>query len=465
MTEGDKKQKSIQNSTLMVVVVTNFTTLFAITSLNIAVPQIGLEFHASATSLTWVVISFIFVVALLPIPFGKIADIYGRALIYKLGMLLFCISSFFNIFAANMPVFLLLRVLQGIGAALIFATSIAVLAEVFPANKRGSVIGLSSTAVFLGQACGPSIGGIITRFFGWRALFVIISALNLYSLITAIVRLPKSSGSKTISRPNPSNMFLHIVSLGLFLFGLVTLSQRLWPVIIFAAGCVLLVIYVKYELRSDAPVIEMRLFSGNRVFGLSSLAALLNYAAIFAVSYLLSIYLQLVKGLGADLAGYIMISQPIVQTILAPIAGRLADRKQPATIACIGLACSAGALFMFSLLNEQAPIPYILAGTVLTGLGIGLFVSPNSAMIMGSVSKEDYGVAASVVSTARGIGQVIGMAMLTIITNATIGDVPIAEVSPALIVNNMHISFLIFSGICVAAIFISLKRRETILGQ
>jgi MFS family permease len=174
----------------------------------------------------------------------------------------------------------------------------------------------------------------------------------------------------------------------------------------------------------------------------------------------MSLYLQLGRGLSADIAGLILIVQPALQAALSPVAGRLSDKKPPATIASLGMACCAAALIMFVFLDKQTPIPYVIAGLLLTGFGIAFFSSPNSNVILGSVSNKDYGVASSMISTARTYGQVIGMAILTMIMHLVIGDKPVAEVGPSVLITDMRISYIVFAGICIAGVLISLRRRE-----
>ena len=460
MGENDRKQKSIRRAALAVAMITNFTSPFSATALNIAVPHIGAEFHASATSLSWIVLSFLMVTALLAIPFGRIADIRGRKNILRLGILLICVASFLNIFSPNMPVFYLFRVIQGVGAAMIFATNTAILVSAFPAERRGSVLGISVAAVFVGSASGPVIGGLITHTFGWRAIFIAISAFALIAFIMAMTRLPKENKPVTKAKINYSSIVFYTLSLGLLLCGLVTLSQNIWSYLILGAGIALIILFVRREARTEAPLIEVRLFSKNLDFSLANLAALFIFAAVFAVVYLMSLYLQLARGFTADVSGIILISQPVVQIVLSPIAGRLSDKRSPAAIATIGMACCAGALFMFAFMGGQTPLAYILAALLLTGFGVGLFSSPNANVVLGSVSKKDYSVATSVQSTARTVGQVFGMAVLTIIMNAVIGNVQIDHVAPTAIIRDTHISFLAFAAVCIVGIFISLRRRK-----
>ena len=461
MEETSKEQKKIQNATLAVALITNFSTPFAITALNIAVPHIGVEFNASTTSLTWVVLSFLLVTAILSIPFGRIADIHGRKKILISGIFIFCITSFLCIFSPNMAVFLLLRVLQGVGGAMIFATNIAILVDVFPAEKRGSVLGISVASVYVGGAAGPVIGGVITHAFGWRAIFIVITALILSALITAILRSPKTERLiETGEKLKASSFILFILSFGLFFYGVSTLMQNIWSYFIFAAGIVLIVFCVKYESGQKTPLFDVRLFKGNRLFSLSLLGAMFNYAAVFAVAYLMSLYLQLGRGMNADISGLILIFQPLLQAALSPVAGRLSDKKSPASIASIGMACCTASLVMFIFLDLNTSMAYIIAGLLLMGFGIAFFASPNSNVIYGSVGNKDYGVATSMISSARTFGQVIGMALLTLIMHIVMGVVPIADVQPSVLVQDMKVSYIVFAAICFVGVLISLQRRK-----
>ena len=461
MVEIDTKQKSLQTATLVVVLLTNLVAPFAIASMNIAAPHIGVEFDASATSLTWIILAYLLVTAIFSVPFGRLSDIKGRRKIFKIGLFLFFIASVFIIFAPNMAIFILLRIVQGIGSAMLFSTNLALLVDIFPAEKRGSVLGIAISCVYIGQSAGPVIGGFITHAFDWRAVFVLISVLALVSLVTTMARFPKGEiaidGNQKIKT---SSVILFVLSLGLLLYGIATLMQNIWSYFILAAGIILLLIYIRIEVRSDAPLLEVRLFRGNKAFSFALLAVVFNYSAVFSITYLVSLYLQLARGFTADISGLILICQPVVQAALSPVAGRLSDKKPPSALASFGMACCAAALFMFAFISEQTPIPYIIAGLLLTGLGIAFFSSPNVNVIMSSVSSKDYGVATSLNTFARTFGQVMGMALLSLIIHITIGDIPIAEVKPAALIYDMRVSFIVFAMICVAGVIVSLQRNR-----
>ncbi|MDR0843481.1 MAG: MFS transporter [Acidobacteriota bacterium] len=468
--ENSREMQKAQRATLLVSIVTNFVNPFAGTALTVAVPIIGSEFHSSATTLSWIVSAYMFCTVSLSVPFGRIADIRGRRRVLVTGILLFAVMTYLATLAQSMAVFIAFRVLMGIGSAMIFATNIPILIDVYPARMRGKVLGISVAAVYIGLACGPVIGGIVTHAFGWRTVLVLISVIALCAFLVAFVWLPKEAGRATGAatsssgarkKMGPASIALYIASMLLFMYGFTTFAQNVISYFILTAGIAVFFFYLRHESSADTPIVEVRVFRNNLNFLLSNLAALFNYAATFAVGYLLSLYLQLVKGWSPDQTGFILICQPLVQTIVSPFAGRLSDRKSPYMLASFGMGCCAVALLSFILVGSDTPLWHIVVGLAVVGFGFGVFSSPNVNAIMSSVEPRDFGVASSIQSTARSLEQVIGMALITISTNFIIGDMPIDETPKELIVRTMHVSFIVFALLCVVGIFISLNRKQT----
>jgi MFS family permease len=229
--------------------------------------------------------------------------------------------------------------------------------------------------------------------------------------------------------------------------------------VLVAVGATLLVVFVNAEKRAAGPIIEIRLFR-NVNFLLSNLAALFNYGATFALSYLLSIYLQMVKGYGADAAGLILITQPVMQAALSPLAGRLSDRYSPYRIASLGMGLCTVSLVSFAFIKADSPLWHILATLVLVGLGVALFSSPNTNAIMSCVRPGDYGVASSLTSTMRTMGQIVSMAIITMIMNMALGATPIDEAEESGLIFSMHTGFIIFACVCAVGVFVSLQRKS-----
>jgi MFS family permease len=408
----------------------------------------------------------------LSVPFGRIADIRGKRTMLIIGISFFAAFSYAVTLAHNMILFNILRLFMGAGAAMIFATSVPILIAAFPPEKRGRVIGVYVGAVYVGLASGPVVGGLITHHFGWRYVQFLIALFSLAAFVVALVKLPKDAGvthragqtdgalSEDAPRSvDPVSFILYAATILLFLYGFTTLGQNIISYFIIAAGVAMAPFYLKYEERSKAPVLDIRVFKRNTPFIFANIAALFNYAATFAVGYIFALYLQLVKGYSSDVAGMILITQPVIMAIVAPLSGRLSDKKSPFMLAAIGMGFCAAALFTFIFIGVDTPLWYLIAGLLLVGFGFGFFSSPNTNAIMSSVSPEDFGVASSIQSTARTMGQIIGMAIITIVTNIIIGNMQIADVSDEVFVLNMRVSYIIFAGLCVAGIFFSRKRK------
>jgi MFS family permease len=473
-----KEVKQARRAIFAAVLTANFLNPFAGTALNVAVPAIGEEFQSSATTLTWIVSAFMMSTVALSVPLGRIADLRGKRTMFILGVAVFAVTSFFVTLAHSMAVFNTFRVFMGAGSAMIYATSVPILIQAYPPERRGGVIGTYVASVYVGLASGPVIGGLLTHHFGWRSVQLLIALISLIAFIIAFAKLPKEAGAGRAQgadgvpsdagtpiradaprRVDPVSFLLYAATILLFLYGFMTLGQNILSYIIIACGIALLPFYLKYEARSKAPVLEVGVFLHNAPFLFANVAALFNYAATFAVGYIFALYLQIVKGYPSNIAGLILITQPIVMAVVAPIAGRLSDRRSPFFLAALGMAFCAIGLVTFIFVGADTPLWYLIAGLFIVGFGFGFFSSPNTNAIMSSVGPKDFGVASSVQSTARTMGQIIGMALITIVTHLIIGDAKLADVPKEMFMRNMHISFIIFAALCVAGIFFSRRRK------
>jgi MFS family permease len=251
---------------------------------------------------------------------------------------------------------------------------------------------------------------------------------------------------------------LYSIALLTFMYGFSELPGTI-GIIMIIIGAIGLISFVMLELRVKVPVFNMKLFK-NRTFGFSSLAALINYMATFAVVFFLSLYLQYIKGFDASSAGLILVAQPVVMAVLAPIAGRLSDRYDPRIIATIGMSLSTLGLAQFIFLNTNTDVIFITIGLVILGAGFGLFSSPNTNAIMGSVERRFLGIASATVSTMRLIGQTLSMGIAILIFSLFIGRVVIMPENYPALLTSIQIAFTIFTVLCFVGIFISLAGRN-----
>lgn len=444
--------------TIFVVMITAFITTFTGSALNLSIPDMGRYFGVSAETVGWLVTAYMLTVAAFSVPFGRIADQTGRKRILVIGILLFSVGSAAAVFGFSIWLLIGLRVLQGAGAAMIFSTNTAVLVRAFSPEERGRVLGYSIAANYAGLSAGPVIGGLLNYNLGWRSIFVLTALIGTGTLIVAARKLSKDEKTeKKTAWDLPGNV-LYVTMLVLVMYGLSKFSMHPLPLVLVGGGLILGILFVLRERKIQNPVVEVKLFCRSLAYSFSNLAALLNYGSTFAISYLISIYLQTVMGYSSQNAGFILLVQPLLMAILSPFSGRLSDRISPFILASAGMIlCSVG-LFLFASVTEETRIWLILMALVITGIGFALFSSPNTNAVMACVKEEDYGVASSVLATMRSIGHTLSMVVVTFLVSRYMGNVVLAEAEPALVIKTMHAAFLIFAVACGAGVFLSLKR-------
>nr|WP_321350719.1 MFS transporter [uncultured Methanoregula sp.] len=444
---------------LLIAVLSGFLTPFDGSAVNVALPVMGAEFHMDAISLSWIATAYLLAAALFLVPFGKIADIYGRKKIYLFGIAIFTIASLAMTMVPSTSLLIAVRVVQGFGGAMIYGTGVAILSSVFPPGERGKALGIYIMAVYFGLTMGPFLGGVLTQYFGWRSIFLVNVPIGIIACLLVLWKLDGEWADCAGERFDLTGSVIYACSLVAVMYGFSIVPDHLGFGLI-ALGCILGVAFALYELRVPVPVLDMRLFLKNRVFAFSNLAALINYSATFAVTFLLSLDLQYTKGYSPDHAGLILIIQPAIMAILSPVAGRLSDRIEPQVVASIGMALTAVGLFMLIFVVESTSLMYIILCLIVLGLGFGLFSSPNTNAIMGSVEKRYYGVASGMNGTMRLVGQMLSMGVAMMLFAIFIGPAVITPDYYPQFITSMHYAFVIFAILCVIGIGASLMRGK-----
>ncbi|MGB9659719.1 MAG: MFS transporter [Nitrososphaerales archaeon] len=444
---------------LLVATLASFLAPFMISSVNIALPSIGIEFAIDAVLLSWVTASYLLATAMFLVPFGRIADIYGRKRIFLYGILIYTVSCLLLAISPSSVALISLRFLEGIGSAMILGTGIAILTSVFPIGERGKALGINVTAVYLGLSLGPFLGGFLTQHLGWRSIFLVNVPLGLTIIFFVFRKLKGEWAEAKGEKFDFTGSTIYSFVLVAVMYGLSLLPAMLgaWLILIGALG---ILAFVKWETKVESPVLNISLFRNSRVFAFSNLAALINYSATFAVGFLLSLYLQYIKGLTPQSAGLILVSQPIVQTVFSPFAGWLSDRIEPRIVASMGMALTTIGLFLLTFLNEKTTLEFIVSSLILLGLGFALFSSPNTNAVMSSVEKKFYGVASAILGTMRLTGQTLSIGIAMLIFAIYIGRVQITPeyYQPFLI--SVEVAFIIFAILCFIGIFASLVRGK-----
>ena len=444
---------------LLIAVLAGFITPFVGSAVNIALPAMGAEFHMDAISLSWIATAYLLAAALFLVPFGKIADIYGRKRIFLYGIAIFTIASFVMTMVPTTNLLIAVRILQGFGGAMIFGTSIAILTSVFPPGERGKALGIYITAVYFGLTVGPFLGGVLTQYFGWRSIFFVNVPIGIIACILILWKLDGEWAECVGERFDLLGSAIYACALIAVMYGFSIVPESTGIVLV-GAGIILGVIFALYEMRIPAPVLDMRLLTKNRVFAFSNLAALINYSATYAVTFLLSLDLQFTKGFSPEHAGLILIVQPAVMAFVSPVAGRLSDRIDPQIVASAGMGLTALGLFMFSFLVESTPLWYMLLCLVVFGAGLGLFSSPNVNAIMSAVEKRYYGVASGMNGTVRLVGQMLSMGIAMMLFSLIIGRVEITPAYYPQFITSLHYAFVLFTVFCIIGIAASLMRGK-----
>jgi EmrB/QacA subfamily drug resistance transporter len=448
---------SIRIPVLLVATLANFLTPFMGSSVNIALPAIGSEFAADAILLSWIPTSYLLAAAMFAVPFGRISDIYGMKKIFSYGIVLFTVASLLSAVAPSTLSLIVFRILQGIGSAMIFVTGLAIVTSVYPSHERGKAIGINIATVYVALSLGPVVGGIMTQYLGWRSLFYAMIPLGMVILAITCWKVNKEWAECRGERFDWKGSILFSIVLVMIIYGF-SILPNLKGIVLVVFGIIGFSGFLMFELRVDSPVLNVRLFK-NTTFALSNLAALINYSATFAVVFLLSLYLQYIKGLDPQSAGLILVAQPVVMAIFAPIAGKLSDRFSPQKLASLGMVLSTLGLFIFSRITAETGLSVITAGLAVIGLGFGLFSSPNTSAIMGSVEKRFYGVASAMVSTMRLLGQMLSMGLALMVFAVFIGNVQITPVQYPALLKSIQTVFMICTVLCFAGIFASLARK------
>jgi EmrB/QacA subfamily drug resistance transporter len=444
---------------LAVATLSSFLIPFSGSATHVALPAVGRELHLDAVSLSWIANAYLLSASVFLVPSGRLADIHGRRRFFVWGLFLYSTTSLLSALAPSAALLLLARVAQGAGGAMIFATAVAVLTSVFPPGRWGAALGTNAAAVYLGLSLGPSLGGLLTQALGWRSVFHASALLGAFAAAAAALWLRREWAPARGEPIDVAGCALYGIGVAALGYGLGRLPGAL-PAALVAGGLALLLAFAAWEQRTPHPVLEVALFRRNRVFALSNLAALINYAATFAVGFLLSLHLQTVLGLAAGTAGAVLMVQPLAQAAVSPVAGRLSDRIDPRPLASAGMALVAAGLALLALVREATPLGFVVACLVVLGVGFGAFSAPNTNAVMGSVEDRLHGVASATLATMRLVGQMLSMGMAGSVLAAFLGREPLTPARHAAFVAAQRTAFGLFAVLCAAGVFASLARGD-----
>ncbi|WP_431062174.1 MFS transporter [Methanobacterium sp.] len=447
------KNIELKNTVLITVMLGSFLIPFMGTSLNIALPSIGIEFALNAILLSWIPTAFILANAALILPFGRLADIYGRKKIFLYGVITYTFASFLASISPSGILLLIFSFLQGIGCSMIFGTGVALISSVFDPQERGKAYGIYVASVYTGIFSGLILGGFLVQQFGWRSIFIFNIPFGILLISIILLQLKSEwAGSKGEK--------FDIIGSVLFFFIIISLMQGFsafadgnFGKYLMLAGILGTIVFLIYENRLEYPLLKLSVFK-NKIFTISVTSILIINLGTTAMTFLLSLYLQYLKLLSPNAAGIILVLQPLAVAILSPFAGRISDKVDTRIIASIGMAITTIGLFSFIFLNENTPLYFIILGLILVGTGLALFSSPVTNTAMNVVNKNIYGTASATASTMVFIGQTLSMGFAIIIFSLYIGNVQITPQYYPLFLKSLNIAFIAYTLVCFVGLII-----------
>lgn len=448
---------SSRNKILLTVMVASFLTPFNGSAMNMSLPSLQKEYLVATSSLSWVISLFLITCTIFLLPAGQLSNILGKRKLFLWGTALFTVSSIVTQFADSFGTLLLFRCLQGIASAILFTTGMAIIALVFPPQIRGKAFGMVVSVVYGGLALGPVIGGFLNYQFGWRSIFWFTSTVGLISWIMTMLWIKDEWITEPHGKIDIVGSLLCGLSILLVMFGLSELNHYDWAKWVFFAGIVVTGIFINNQRGKEHALLPVEIFLANKTFSFSNLAAMLNYAATFAVGFLMSLYFQKVEGMNSQDAGLYMLITTLIMTILSPVTGSLSDRVSPRLLASSGMGLIAISLIAMIYGIEIDSHVIIVTCLGILGVGFALFSAPNNNSVMGSVPKQFVSLASSVINLIRLLGQVFSMAIVAYILSRA---VPLAETPTHALITNIEIALVVFAVICIIGIIPSYARGK-----
>ncbi len=430
-----------------------FFTAIVGTAMVVAVPAVGKEFSTNIGGLTWVLNSYILISAVLLLPIGQLVNKYGHAFGFNFGVYSFCITTLLCGISWSLESLIFFRCLQGIAASFLYCSGMALVSSHFPPETRGKALGAVTFMVYGGLSLGPVFGGFINSIYGWRAIFI---ACGLFCLVSCVVLAlsGRIKNDKHDEEIDIRGVVLYVAATSLIFYGISRPFNI--AIILVGSGIILFGGFMALQKRLAAPLLDLTLFSENKVFLFANLSSFLNYAATSAILYMVSLELHQVYHFDSRYAGLIMLSQPMLMAIFAPVSGVLADRIRPQYVATVGMGIvSIMLLSMVFSTGEGGSLRLIFTLAVL-GIGFGLFSPANNTIIMNSLKKHQYAIGASILSTMRLYGQTISVSLAGIIIMKFGGAVALDKMNEIDLVSGISSSYIVFTILCFIGIFFSL---------
>ncbi|MBN1188501.1 MAG: MFS transporter [Dehalococcoidales bacterium] len=392
-----------------------FMILLDVTIVNIALPHIMTSLNISLSSVEWVINVYVLVFAALLLTLGKLGDIFGRRLMFLIGLALFTLSSVACSFSPNFTFLVVSRGIQAVGGAAMMPATLSLLNVEFSRKQRGLALGIWGAVAGAANALGPIIGGALVDAYDWRYIFLINIPIGIIAFIGTLLIVRESRDSGTDRRIDIPGVLVISTALFCLTFALVEGQSYGWTsgtiIGLFAAAAAGLLVFIFIELKSASPLAQLRLFR-DRTFAAGNFVGLVINFGLIGVIFLLVLYLQIVLGFSAIKAGLSILPLPLAIILVAPFAGRLTDKIGGRWILFFGTLISAAGVYLMSDLSRVSGWQELLLPLAVTGVGMGMVMAPVTTVIMAATPVRESGMGAGILSTTRQIGSVMGISVL-----------------------------------------------------
>ena len=382
---------------------------------NVALPTMAKELSVNTQSISWVVSAYLIGICTVILAFGKLGDLKGKMKIFKIGVFSFTVGSLMCGLSPTLPILIISRILQALGAAASMATSQGIITEAFPKNERGRALGLNGTFVALGSMAGAPLGGFLISIFSWNYIFLINIPIGIIAFIFCEKFLPKEH-VKARKFPDIKGFLLFVIAIVTFFIaiiqGEVLNYNKPFIITCFITSIITFILFIVVEKKAEEPMLDLDIFK-SKLFSISIFCAFISFVALFCLSMVNPFYLQYTLKYTPAFTGLLMMFYSVIISFTAPFSGSLSDKIGSEFLTFIGLVIMGIGLFLMTMLNVNTPIPLFLTFIVIIAFGAGLFQSPNTSLIMSTVSKDKLGIAGSVNALVRNLGMSIGTAMAT----------------------------------------------------
>ncbi|MHB1876316.1 MAG: DHA2 family efflux MFS transporter permease subunit [Streptosporangiaceae bacterium] len=425
-----------------------------VTVVNVALPSIQHDLHASVSGLQWIISAYALVLASLLMLSGSTADRVGRRRTFQVGLAMFTLGSLLCSLAPSLPLLVVFRMVQAVGGSMLNPVAMSIITNVFTdRTERAQAIGIWGAVIGLSMALGPVVGGVLVSSVGWRSIFWVNIPVGVAAIVLTALFVPESKAARP-RKPDPVGQVLVIVSLAALVYAIIEGPNRGWTspeiLALFAVAAVAAAGFIGYEKRHREPLLDLRFF-GSAPFTGATVIAVLAFACLGGFLLLNTLYLQDVRGYSAVHAGLFMLPMAVMTVLFSPISGRIVGtRGSRLPLAAAGIAITVSALTLTRLGAGTSALSLVVS-YLLFGLGFGLVNAPITNAAVSGMPVAQAGVAAAVASTSRQVGQSVGVAVIgSVVVSVMVGPLRTGFVTAS------HVGWWLIVGCGVAVLLVGL---------